>query len=300
MGYKVTEGELTHTREMQKNPENARKIAVGSENKDEAIHCYVVATDWYDGRTGEYLDTTHAQTCEWQRGGSRSGGGRGDGGYEEEKPRGGADSPGGGCMSCYDPPEVPEPDFKIVNTISFRQYPCLSSSVNNAIDEDFSNEIQKMILDIFGESEDFNIEIEAEDLEDDKLDGIAFHAGGDPSKGYSTFTIVINTQLENASREYIFSTIYHEFLHVYMSYLNFPTIRPDDKADHEEMASKYLGMLSNVLIDQFGIKKSHAEALAWGGLGETDAFNKLYETEKNYIGLINKDYKDGKKGSKCN
>ncbi|WP_026948051.1 hypothetical protein [Algoriphagus marincola] len=110
MGYKVTEGELTHTREMQKNPENARKIAVSSENKsDEAIHCYPVATDWYDGRTGEYLDTTWAQTCEWQRGGSRSGGGRGDGGYEEEKPRGGADSPGGGCKKCYDPPEVPEP-----------------------------------------------------------------------------------------------------------------------------------------------------------------------------------------------
>ncbi|MDE0561526.1 hypothetical protein OU792_16130 [Algoriphagus sp. NF] len=114
MGYKVTEGELTHTREMQKNPENARKIAVSSENKsDEAIHCYPVATDWYDGRTGEYLDTTWAQTCEWQRGGSRSGGGRGDGGYEEEKPRGGADSPGGGCKKCYDPPEVPAPTLRV-------------------------------------------------------------------------------------------------------------------------------------------------------------------------------------------
>lgn len=67
-----------------------------------------------------------------------------------------------------------------------------------------------------------------------------------------------------------------------------------------EMGSKYLIMLSNVIIDQFGIKKSHAEALAWGGLGETDAFEKLGETKQNYFGLINSEYKDGKKGTKCN
>lgn len=69
--------------------------------------------------------------------------------------------------------------------------------------------------------------------------------------------------------------------------------------DHEEMATKYLGMLYNVLIDRFGIKKSHAKALAWGGLDETDAFNKLQGTEQNYIGQINQEYKDGKKGTKC-
>jgi len=74
-------------------------------------------------------------------------------------PSGDSGGGGSGCSSCYNPPVVPEPDFKIVNKISFRQYPCLSSSVNNAIDEDFSNEIQKMILDIFGESEDFILKL---------------------------------------------------------------------------------------------------------------------------------------------
>ncbi|WP_026948053.1 hypothetical protein [Algoriphagus marincola] len=125
MGYKVSEGELTHTRQMQKSPENVRKIAVGSENKDEAIHCYVVATDWYDGRTGEYLDTTHAQTCEWQRGGSRSGyGGYSGGSYGGG---GGTDGPGGNCSSCYDPPSLNKPntflDFSLIQnpgTIDFK------------------------------------------------------------------------------------------------------------------------------------------------------------------------------------
>ncbi|NVJ47517.1 MAG: hypothetical protein HWE07_10330 [Cytophagia bacterium] len=212
---------------------------------------------------------------------------------------GGTDGLGGTCSSCYDPPEVPEPDFKIVNKISFRQYPCLSSSVNNAIDEDFSNEIQKMILDIFGESEDFNIEIEAIELEKE-TDGF-FNPGTVFEDGsFVNFTIVINTLLENSSKEYITATIYHEFLHSYMQYLDLPNIREDDKADHEEMASKYLIMLSNVLIDQYGIKKAHAEALAWGGLGGTDAFEKLGETQQNYFGLINSEYKDGKKGTICN
>ena len=186
-------------------------------------------------------------------------------------PSGDSGGGGSGCSSCYNPPVVPEPDFKIVNKISFRQYPCLSSSVNNAIDEDFSNEIQKMILDIFGESEDFNIEIEAIELEK-KTDGFFNPGIVFPDGSFVNFTITINTLLEKSSKEYITATIYHEFLHAYMQYLDLPNIREDNKANHEEMASKYLIMLSNVLIDLYGIKKAHAEALAWGGLGETDAF----------------------------
>ncbi len=37
-----------------------------------------------------------------------------------------------------------------------------------------------------------------------------------------------------------------------------------------------------------------------GGLGETEAFNKLDDSKKNYIGQINNEYKYGIKGTKCN
>jgi hypothetical protein len=208
---------------------------------------------------------------------------------------------GGSCSTCeYDPPKIPEPNFKISNKISFREYPCLSSSVNKAVDKNFSNEIQDLILDVFGESEDFNIVIEAFDFKDNKLDGTTFLSGGNPSEGYATFTISINTFLNNTSREYITATVFHEFLHAYIDYLGLPNIRPNDQADHEEMAMKYLEKLSSILIDQYGIRKSHAEALSWGGLGETKAFNDLYDSEKISINQINKDYKYGNKGTKCN
>ncbi|MFT6893971.1 MAG: hypothetical protein ACJAWX_001578, partial [Algoriphagus sp.] len=208
---------------------------------------------------------------------------------------------GGGCITCeYDPPKIPEPNFKISNKISFREYPCLSSSVNKAIDKNFSNEIQDLILDVFGESEDFNIEIEAFDFKDDTLDGTTFLSGGNPSQGYATFTISINTFLNNTSREYITATVFHEFLHAYIDYLELPNIRPNDQADHEEMAMKYLEKLSSILIDQYGMRKSHAEALSWGGLSKTKAFNDLYDSEKISIHQINKEYKYGNKGTKCN
>ena len=219
-----------------------------------------------------------------------------EGGSGERDP---ATDGGGSNNTDPTPPELPAPNFKITNTISFREYPCLSSSVNNAIDKNFSNEIQDLILDVFGESEDFNIEIEAFDFNDDTLDGTTFLSGGDPKHGYATFTISINTFLENVSQEYITATIFHEFLHAYIDYLDLPNIRPSDQADHEEMANKYLEKLSLILINQYGIKESHAEALSWGGLGETKVFNDLYDSEKSYIGQINDAYKNGNKGTKC-
>ena len=214
------------------------------------------------------------------------------------------DSPTDGNNSCstceYDPPKIPKPNFKISNKISFREYPCLSSSVNKAVDKNFSNEIQDLILDVFGESEDFNIEIEAFDFEDDTLDGTCYPAIVDPTSNYAKFIITINTLLENSSNEYITATVFHEFLHAYMNYLNLPNVRYNDIIDHNEMANKYLKILSQILVDQYGISMSHAEALSWGGLGETDLFQKLSVDKINAIVDINKDYKNGTKGTKCN
>jgi hypothetical protein len=202
----------------------------------------------------------------------------------------------GTCSTCdYNPPSIPRPSFKIKNTISPDDYPCLRSGVNNAIKENFSNEIQKLILDIFGESEDFNIEIEAIQLDDDE-DGIFNPGIVFPDASYVNFTISINSLLE----KYITATIFHEFLHAYIAYLELPNLRPTDQSDHEEMATKYLDKLSSVLINQYGISKSHAEALSWGGLGKTEAYKKLYDSKKIYIGQINQAYRDANKGTKCN
>lgn len=41
-------------------------------------------------------------------------------------------------------------------------------------------------------------------------------------------------------------------------------------------------------------------ALAWGGLYETNLFKEKNVIEQNYIIQINKDFKDGRKGTTCN
>jgi len=116
MGYRISEGQLTHTRTMKVSSENSRKIAIGSENKDEAYQCYEVATDWYDGISGDYLDTTHATTCEWTRGGSRGGAGGGYLGDSSGSGAGGTDGVGGNGNrdeDDYEPPTVPRPIQKL-------------------------------------------------------------------------------------------------------------------------------------------------------------------------------------------
>lgn len=211
------------------------------------------------------------------------------------------DGTGGNCSDCeYDPPSLLVPSFKIKNSISPDDYPCLRSGVNEAINKNFSSEIQKLILDVFDESENFNIEIEAFDFQDNTLDGTCVPTYIQPDGSYAKFLISINTHLENTSQEYITATVFHEFTHAYLDYLDLPNYSPNDSISHEEMATKYLDRLASILTVQYGISRSHAEALSWGGLGGSNLYNNLSVDKKNYIGQINYAYKYGDLGTKCN
>jgi hypothetical protein len=291
IGFQVEKGQITHTRTFQKEGQNAKK-SIGFENKD--VRCTIRTVDWYSGYTGLYIGTTyHEQVC------------------SIDGPSGPIGSPtysygeyygisygSSGAPSDYTVPDVPLPRLSISNGISKENFPCLSSAADKSINKDFSNEITNLILDIFGESEDFHIYIEAYP-EAPTVDGTCNFSSNYADYSAGTFTITINTLLENSSQEYVMVTIFHEFLHAYLGYLNLP-ILPDGGPEHEEMAKAYAGNLSAILVNEFGIRKDQALALSWGGLQETTTYGDKTDTEKNYISQINQAYRNGSKGTKCN
>ncbi|MDE0562000.1 hypothetical protein OU792_18530, partial [Algoriphagus sp. NF] len=301
------------TREMQKNPENARKIAVSSENKsDEAIHCYVVATDWYDGRTGEYLDTTHAQTCEWQRGGSRSS----SGGYSEGSygGGGGTDGLGGTCSSCYDPPEVPEPNLTVKITLSIKANPRMNCITNKMSLNSFVKEIAK-----FTETEQDPANTTL------KLGPLSGANGQMQPDGKGNYEITINSSQDGLNRPdlLIAKTILHELVHAEIQEAlrkkgvtawdndfgrNFDTYvklyKGNNDQHHSYMAEQLLGKMGAALMDihknQFpedfakltaymksmgdypkGIPVDFYMNICWQGLKETTAFSVMKKITTN-------------------
>lgn len=214
-----------------------------------------------------------------------------------EDPSSGSSSDGSG----YNPPKLPKPGLKIKNLVSPKDYPCLNIGITKAIEKNFSIEIQTLILEIFGESKDFHIELEAFNFEDPEFDGICIPNFIAPDGSSAEFRISINTFLEGSSQEYITVTVFHEFLHAYLDYLDLPEISSNTSVGHEEMATKYLETLKSILIHQYGIPEIHAEALSWGGLEyDTEAYSKLPDYKKNIFPKINHDYRNGEKGTKCN
>ncbi|WP_144607521.1 hypothetical protein [Algoriphagus algorifonticola] len=216
IGYKIDQGQITHTREMQVSAVNGKKGSFGPENMDEAIHCYVVATDWYDGNTGEYLGTTHAHTCEWQRGGSQGGSGSGGGDDYQRPPC--CDDPipvPPRDEPTYDPPSIPAPST-IINQLT---NPCaadifLELSKGNAYLTDITGlgslDIFPGMLDLFEQSGQFDYRIQNGNT--------GSEAGGSTSpivNGIITITLS-NDYLLKATSLSIARTIIHETVHAYL------------------------------------------------------------------------------------
>jgi hypothetical protein len=214
IGYKIDQGQITHTREMLLTTENAKKNGFGPENMDEAIHCYVVATDWYDGNTGEYLCTTHAQTCEWQRGGSQGGSGSGGGDDYQRPPC--CDDPipvPPRDEPTYDPPSIPAPST-IINQLT---NPCaadifLELSKGNAYLTDMTGlgslDIFPGMLDLFEQSGQFDYRIQ---------NGYTGGANAITNRINGINVITLNNDyLKNATSLSIARTIIHETVHAYL------------------------------------------------------------------------------------
>jgi hypothetical protein len=198
--------------------------------------------------------------------------------------------PGGGSGGEL---EDPAPTYTIINKVID---PCMAAQVDKAVNNDFRNKITNLIWNAFGESANFDIEFEDQDLGDPTLDGqTAISISGD----VVTFKITLNPgALNSASQEYIMATVFHEMLHAYMGYLDINA--SNNSSDHINMANNYLNLLADALMEHFSISSTDATHLSWGGLHETQAWANLSTGTKNQIINTNQQYRTSIKGQICN
>lgn len=90
--------------------------------------------------------------------------------------------------------------------------------------------------------------------------------------------------LGDASDEYVTATIYHEIIHNFLNMLY-----PDstEAEQHEEMERDWREVMENQLKSDFPhLSNKDAYGLAWGGLGDTPAYQKLLaDDKKNNTGI---------------
>jgi hypothetical protein len=103
------------------------------------------------------------------------------------------------------------------------------------------------------------------------------------NKGANWWEITLSdTELANASQDYIAITILHEMLHVYLKGGNDP--------DHNVMAEKYVKPLAYAIkYAGYPLTLNDATALAWGGLQGSKNGNGTFITSKAWQDLLNID-----------
>jgi hypothetical protein len=117
------------------------------------------------------------------------------------------------------------------------------------------------------------------------------------NNSFQYFSITLNDDaLKNASMEYVAATILHETLHAYFRAEQGNTL---EIADHEEMSKKYIEPMAKMLNLTYLMPLDEARALAWGGLGDTQAWKTMIANDiKNGTGItqnivnINNRYKN--------
>jgi hypothetical protein len=173
--------------------------------------------------------------------------------------------------------------------------PCISMQVQNAIAGNMTNEIIKLVKNIYNISDEINLTIdEIYDLEDDVeaiTDGYR-----DPTGGSLNIDISFNGNImPNASKEYILAVLYHEFLHTILFYNNIT-----DNQQHQIMASQYIDILVVALLEHFpNLSIQDATRISWGGLHESEEWKNLDPEEQANIISTNQEYKSSDKGTSC-
>jgi hypothetical protein len=142
------------------------------------------------------------------------------------------------------------PNYGIQNNLTRE---CFKSTFNSMLNAEFNNKVQNILIK-FNKSNQLKFTIgEYTDATDVRL-----------AKTVGT-TVLLNVyQLINASREAVCATIYHEVLHVYLGGTNYE--------DHNKMANDYVTPMIQALQAWFPLSYEDAEALAWTGLGGSEAW----------------------------
>jgi hypothetical protein len=118
------------------------------------------------------------------------------------------------------------------------------------------------------------------------------------SDGVLNINILLNdTLLPKLAIEYTTKIILHEVIHGILLSKGFPK---DALLHHNEIANYYRSIISSTLQSIYpGLSDFNAEALAWGGLFESDAYSALPSWKKNEINAILTSYTNKNNGNYC-
>jgi predicted SprT family Zn-dependent metalloprotease len=173
-------------------------------------------------------------------------------------------------------PTTTVPDPVVANNLTD---PCLKTILNNIIFGSENNTFTK-ILQGFALNQDSKLTFTQ--YADYSQSGIQTDGTARAVNEYSQIINLNYAALDNASNEYVAATIYHEIIHVT---LQLQGISNSDQ--HDVMAQEWRDDISNQLQADFpNLTKEDADALAWGGLGETEAFQAMIEKDtRNNTGI---------------
>lgn len=300
-GWRIKDGIKTYRIKNSKNNllKNSSRISSGT------LYCYQVITTWYTytcseeggcsipqevGTTVDGIECEYVLAPPSPKDPDRGGGG-------SEPPSGeDCEQPEGNLLDVPVDCEEEEEEEELYTIENNVKDICIRGPVQEAITQDFKTQISDIILNVFGESENISVYIDDVDYLPDSVDGSTFSG---VSGGYPNFIIELNRNiLKNSSKEYITITVFHEFLHAYITYLNNMDIT-EQSADHQQMVDDYIVMLFQTLQNIYGIGSSDAIRLAWGGLYDTQAWKDKSISFKNNVISTNQEYRIGDKGTKC-
>lgn len=192
-----------------------------------------------------------------------------------------------------DPPTEPEIQ-DIINNITD---PCLKAMVETSINGNLKNEISSTINSAFGSNPDLDL-VFFNDSFPINLDGTSMATGN--LNSFCKIEITLNTSLNASTKEYIAATIIHEALHAFIT-LSETTNGSNNTNSHELLAlSANFEKMVLALKEMYpNLSDSDARDLTWGGLGATQGYSQLSQSDKNRISTTNNSFKNGTKGTKC-
>ncbi len=199
---------------------------------------------------------------------------------------------------------------------------CLAKIVQKIIEKDLANEMSQKLLSIFDKSETMNLHFIDRDSNVNNSPG-NFRVIYYPKSGVSDYTIYLDlTKMPLASNEFKAATIIHEITHAIIR-TNL-TSEGNSMLNHSEkhyiMLDKYIKQMKEFLQEIFTLTDEEALSMIFAGIGDlapepditnkdNNVFVKLLNDYKlssvpgdiNSYTNINKDYNEGKKGTKnCN
>lgn len=251
--------------------EKAKTLSVRSgrdsiQNFDAPLPCETIliteycadCTDWYVNGSYYYTSCGGAYICgQYYYQACDDSGGGGGGGYGG----GGGGSGGNGSAVISD----------ITNNLL---NPCLTNTYTAATIK-IQNGVTTILNSTFGVDDALNLAIQESTSMSNSVDG---DHSGSRSGGIFNGTVTLNANiLPNASKEYIVATLYHEILHCY---LTANLLAKSELAQHEYMVQSYINTMKLSLMTLFSnLDPDTAEALCWGGLQDTAAWNTILTTD---------------------